>query len=256
MLNSASLLVILATVGIQWGWEPGAGGGNTYIVQVEPELIDTFRDQGFSSDVPPELRDIRRIEIRVGSGALPHQGETAFKVPDKVTGDATKPPRLDAAPADSGDTRAPSDAAKATDDRGAAKQLPKTADAAPLHAASAKSAEQASFHTAEPSAAHRDGQSSASATSTTADSHSAPRDDATASQPARSPSETDPAESRDSANTPSIPLLSALGALIVSGAGNLYLGWVHLGTRRRYREVVGQLRETDLPIAIEPHNEP
>ena len=256
MLSSTSLLVILATVGIQWGWEPGTGGGNTYIVQVEPELIDTFREQGFSSDVPPELRDIRRIEIRVGSGALPHQGETAFKVPDKVTGDATKPPRLDAAPADSGDTRAAPDAAKATDDRGAAKQLPKTADAAPLHPTPAKSAEQASFHAAEPSAARRDGQSSASATSTTADSYSAPRDDATASHPARSPSETDPAESRDSANTPSIPLLSALGALVVSGAGNLYLGWVHLGTRRRYREVVGQLRETDLPIAIEPHNEP
>ena len=47
------------------------------------------------------------------------------------------------------------------------------------------------------------------------------------------------------------PALAALGALIVSAAGNLYLAWVHMGTRRRYREVVNQLHESELPIAIE-----
>jgi hypothetical protein len=275
MLSSTSLLFVLAAAGVQWGWEPSAGGGNTYIVQVEPELIDTFREQGFSSDVPPDLRDIRRIEIRVGSGALPHQGETVLKVPDKSDNDATKPPRLDAAEADAAAKRVPPQEPHLADDiappttptKRAPPQEPHLADAvvpaAKLsNAADAvsrpnlvqKPAESATSKKQEPTST--DGGSTNSANSAVADKNKSSTDGAHVARSERSPSEADAAPSHEPADTPSIPLLSAMGALILSAAGNVYLGWAQLGTRRRYREVVGQLRETDLPIAIEPHEEP
>ncbi len=253
MVHAFLLLIALATSGIQWGWEPSAGGGNTYIVQVEPELIDTFRDHGYSSDVPPELRDIRRIEIRVGSGALPHQGETALKVPDKGADDATKPPRLDATAADAAAKHDSSQEPHLADDTEPAKNLARAADPKPFANAAPKPVEQTSFKQTEP--ASNDGNSTNSKNSNAADNDKSLSDGAKVSPPPRSPSELDSPAHREPSDTPSIPLLGAIGALIVSGAGNLYLGWVHLGTRRRYRDVVGQLRETDLPIAIEPHNE-
>jgi hypothetical protein len=253
MLHAFCLLIALATSGIQWGWEPSAGGGNTYIVQVEPELIDTFREQGFSSDVPTDLRDIRRIEIRVGSGALPHQGETALKVPDKAADGATKPPRLDVAATAAAAKHDSSQEPHLADDAGPPKNLPKDADAAPQLTSVQKPAEQTSFKKPEP--ASGDGASTNSANANVADHEKPSSDGAHVAELQRSPSEADSPARHEPADTPSIPLLSAIGALIVSGAGNLYLGWVHLGTRRRYRDVVGQLRETDVPIAIEPHNE-
>jgi hypothetical protein len=257
MLSSAMILLILAAAGIQWGWEPNAGGGNTYIVQVEPELIDTFREHGFSSDVPPDLRDIRRIEIRVGADALPHQGETVLKVPDKVAGDATKPPRLDAA-AEAAAKHASSeephlaDAAEPhlADAVEPPKNLPKAADVARLPHSAAKPAEQASSKKAEP--ASNDGGSTNSANANAAEHDKSSSDSAKVAQAPRSPSEADALPRHEPAETPSIPFLSAVGALVLSAAGNLYLGWAHLGTRRRYRDVVDQLRETDVPIAIQP----
>ena len=216
-------------------------------------MIDTFREQGFSSDVPPDLRDIRRIEIRVGSGALPHQGETALKVPNNAADDASKPPRLDSAAADAAAKHDSTQEPHLADDAESPKKLPKDADASPVPTSAPKSAEHVSFKKGEP--ASSDGASTTSANSNVADHDKTSSDGAHVAEPQRSPSEADSPVHHEPADTPSIPLLSAVGALIVSAAGNLYLGWAQIGTRRRYREVVGQLRETDLPIAIEPHNE-
>ena len=55
MFSTAVVLLVFAATGIQFGSEALPSGGNTYIVQIEPELIDTFREKGFSSDVPPGL---------------------------------------------------------------------------------------------------------------------------------------------------------------------------------------------------------
>jgi hypothetical protein len=233
MLSAAIVLLALAATGVQFGSEALPGGGNTYIVQVEPELIDSFRKEGFASDVPPGLRDIRRIEIRVGAGTLPNQGLTVLKVPSGGQADATKPPKLDAATADPGskhvsDPREP----KGAPADNAPKKLPADVAANPLTRSREQTAEQISFQSRERSALNGDGGPSAAALGESGGKR------------ATSPNDTEP-------QWASIPLLAALGALIISASGNLYLGWVHLGTRRRYHEVVGQLRETDLPIAIE-----
>ncbi len=60
---------------VEFGWEPLAGGGIVYTVQVEPELLQSFQKEGFTSDVPPGLRDIRRIHLQIGNDALPNQGD-------------------------------------------------------------------------------------------------------------------------------------------------------------------------------------
>jgi hypothetical protein len=59
---------------VEFGWQELQDGGIEYLVQVEPSLVDSFRQGGFSSDIPPGLRDVRRIRIVVGEAALPNQG--------------------------------------------------------------------------------------------------------------------------------------------------------------------------------------
>ncbi|HEY2827020.1 MAG TPA: hypothetical protein VGJ04_05410 [Pirellulales bacterium] len=74
-----ALLVLLAPSvarAIQFGWQSLPEGGIEYVVQVEPELLDSFRQQGFSSDIPTSLqRNLRRIRLTVGSAKLPNQGD-------------------------------------------------------------------------------------------------------------------------------------------------------------------------------------
>jgi hypothetical protein len=73
-MSSALLLVLSAwAVLIDYGWQPAGGGGHEYIIQVQPELIDTFRAEGFSSEIPPQVQDIRRIRIVVGDEKLPRE---------------------------------------------------------------------------------------------------------------------------------------------------------------------------------------
>lgn len=60
---------------VEFGWKELPGGGIEYQVQVEPELIPTFEKEGFSSEIPPGLRDIRSIRITTGRVTLPNQGD-------------------------------------------------------------------------------------------------------------------------------------------------------------------------------------
>ncbi len=77
MIGATCVALGILASAIQWGWQDIAQGGREYIVQIEPQLadLDAFRKEGFSSDIPPGLRNIRRIRIVVGSEPLPNQGE-------------------------------------------------------------------------------------------------------------------------------------------------------------------------------------
>ena len=76
ILTAVALVWFVARAGaVDFGWQTVSGGGIEYLVQVEPELIDSFRQEGFTSEVPAGLRDIRRIRITVGKGQLPNQGD-------------------------------------------------------------------------------------------------------------------------------------------------------------------------------------
>lgn len=71
----ALISFVSRAMAVDFGWQTVSGGGIEYLVQVEPELIDSFRQEGFTSELPAGLRDIRRIRITVGKGQLPHQGD-------------------------------------------------------------------------------------------------------------------------------------------------------------------------------------
>ena len=78
ILISCSIIVLCAANsawGIHFGWQALPEGGIEYIVQVEPDLMDAFRTSGFSSEIPPGLRDVRRIRLVMGEQRLPNQDD-------------------------------------------------------------------------------------------------------------------------------------------------------------------------------------
>jgi hypothetical protein len=63
-------------MGVDYGWQPVAGGGIEYIIQIEPALLDSLKDgRDVFSDLPSSVSNVRRYRITVGSGRLPHHGE-------------------------------------------------------------------------------------------------------------------------------------------------------------------------------------
>lgn len=69
------ILLAAATVGVDYGWQPRAGGGFEYIIQVEPETLQSLgRGEDIVSDIPPYLRDVRSYRITVGTGDVPRLG--------------------------------------------------------------------------------------------------------------------------------------------------------------------------------------
>jgi hypothetical protein len=71
MSIAAYLAAILSALWIDYGWQPLAGGGNEYIIQVPPELVDTLSSEGIESYIPPGVENIRRIRVTVGRASLP-----------------------------------------------------------------------------------------------------------------------------------------------------------------------------------------
>ena len=81
---------------VQFGWQQLPDGGIEYVVQVEPELLDSFRKDGFSSDIPASLqRDLRRIRIVVGNSKLPNEGDVMGPKTSAPSSTPTPAARLD-----------------------------------------------------------------------------------------------------------------------------------------------------------------
>jgi hypothetical protein len=88
-LLACSILFVPAMArGVTFGWRELPEGGIEYLVQVEPDLLDSFHKEGFASDIPKGLSDIRRIAIIVGVGQLPHQGDINGPSPVAVNSSA------------------------------------------------------------------------------------------------------------------------------------------------------------------------
>jgi hypothetical protein len=85
MSVAACVLTAFGALWIDYGWQPLEGGGHEYIIQVPPELLESMRSGGIESYVPPDVQDIRRIRITVGSDPLPR---TTAPAADKPTSTA------------------------------------------------------------------------------------------------------------------------------------------------------------------------
>lgn len=72
-MGGAPLLLAIAAVTVDYGYQPDGRGGVEYIVQVTQEEFEHVRQAGeFSSAIDPEVRGrVSRILIRVGNGKLP-----------------------------------------------------------------------------------------------------------------------------------------------------------------------------------------
>jgi len=71
MLDFVVALAAMLTMGIEAAYVPSDEGGGEYLVRVEPDLVKTATPYQFTSDVPVDARDVRRVRIIVGDAWPP-----------------------------------------------------------------------------------------------------------------------------------------------------------------------------------------
>lgn len=77
-MNGIAILVALAAVGVDYGWQPASDGQLEYIIQIEPAMLDALKNgRTITSEIHPDARDVRRFRIQVGTGVLPRVGVLA-----------------------------------------------------------------------------------------------------------------------------------------------------------------------------------
>ena len=82
-----ALAALLAT-GIEAAYLPDDAGGGDYLVRVEPDLVSGGSPYQFTSDVPADARDVRRVRIYVADAwppAVERSVIEAAKRPRRVT---------------------------------------------------------------------------------------------------------------------------------------------------------------------------
>jgi hypothetical protein len=73
-------------LGIDVGWRPLSEGGVEYLIQIEPDLLETLQPgEAIGSDVPPPLvGQIRAYRITVGTEELPRELPSAIEVRGEI----------------------------------------------------------------------------------------------------------------------------------------------------------------------------
>jgi len=111
LITTAFLMMVVLTVGmptvfgIEAAFVPDVDGGGDYLVRVEPDLVRSGTPYTFTSDVPADARDVRRVKIYVADSwppaversvieasrrpkAAPVAATTASRIADLETGTA------------------------------------------------------------------------------------------------------------------------------------------------------------------------
>ncbi|HZZ30316.1 MAG TPA: hypothetical protein VFE46_20120 [Pirellulales bacterium] len=249
---------------VQFGWQSLPEGGIEYLVQVEPDLLDSFRQQGFTSDIPPGLQgQLRRIHISIGDAKLPNQGDVvgpknsgaASVNPsrEKTFPPTTQPPIESAPPASDRLNLPPPpgmDEPKAKSSSPTAEsapaELPKSLSSPFFHSGPIKKLEPDSLpatagggtvttaaQTAPVSPPRWPANESSVSGSQTFASNQIAVD---ADKPAVSDAGWTPATSK-----PWLALMATLLALFASLGANAYLVWIHQDVRAKYRALVQRM---------------
>ena len=71
MLEMVVMVATLLATGIEAAYVPTEGGGGEYLVRVEPDLVKNASPYTFTSDVPADARDVRRVKIYVADSWPP-----------------------------------------------------------------------------------------------------------------------------------------------------------------------------------------
>jgi len=246
-MTTIACVIAAAAVAVDTGWQPVEGGGYEYIIQIEPSLVDILvQGEAVTSEVPAALQSVRRYRVVVGSGKLPRIDPPAVKAPaaepaasqplplgPPPTEPAAEPAPLEPAPTNPAAGQPPASAAPAAEGPTASAPPPTPSelkeDSAPTPPAvvaepiavepppirfpdAAQPEQLAGHETAQPAAEEGSGSG------------------ATTGPPAR----------------PWGALLLVAVGLFASLSGNVYLGWITWGTRKRYRALVRRSRGVHL----------
>lgn len=229
------VLMATATVGVDQGWQPIAGGGYEYIIQIEPETLDSIKSgRDLFFHLPESLGGVQSYRITSGSDPLPHDGERLPAIAQAAKTDAPGGPRL------GGDTTKSIGAIEkatpgAMTPEPGSRPLPAqpTGDRQGIGDQQSTVNQQVSGASASPVAAMAD----VSKTDNVAPNGS-PQDGG-------SPSDELPKGFDAAGNVETKPIWMSLNAalmvLFASLGVNLFLGWVTVAQRGRYRSVLARL---------------
>jgi hypothetical protein len=230
-------------LGVQAGWQPLPQGGVEYLIQIEPQLLETLKSgQPIQSDVPSYVKDVRTFRVTVGTATLPRQLPAAQgESPDAAaveagpqTVDPFLPPTEDRL---AGDRRAPT--------QGFGRVAPATqpsnwpnvsGNVPPLGQPDAQPPGTPRMLEPPPESKPIGAQAAGYLEASTTPVASPPGGPAS-----RSPSEQQPRREeprQETTEKPWAPLIIALFTLFGSFGANVYLGWITWSTRSRYRSVV------------------
>jgi len=85
------LFVATAALGIDVGWQRLPEGGMQYIIQIEPQALESLRSGAeFGSDIPPKAGEIRSFRIFMGKKTLPRD-EPPPKLSEPKAAERTPP---------------------------------------------------------------------------------------------------------------------------------------------------------------------
>jgi hypothetical protein len=106
------LLLALSAIGVDYGWRPNEQGKLEYIIQIEPELLNSLsQGREIVSFIDPQVRGVRCFRVRVGTSPPPREMPVVSEEPPNKTdlnpipaADPHRPrndlaPRADQAPA-------------------------------------------------------------------------------------------------------------------------------------------------------------
>jgi hypothetical protein len=267
------LLMPFRAGAVQFGWQALPDGGIEYMVQVEPELLGTFQQDGFTSDIPASLqRDMRRIRITVGNKKLPNEGD--------VTGPKDNTPNTPAGPTATAQPTAPSGGGSFLDRLKSVVVSPWEKSASKTAASDSSSSSSGTLDLPPPPSVNEtqakteppprqapqplsslpffqsgqvskidSGKSSGDSQASTPHlneneaSPESPRtfgsDRMSMAKPAVLETPVGGASSPNSAliSKPWLPLMGALLALFASVGANVYLAWIYQSVRQKYREL-------------------
>lgn len=237
----AFLCMATAVCGITTGWEPGPQGKLQFIIQIEPEAVPSMVEgTPIEFDLPPEHQGITHFRFQIGRGELPRLGHPAPPPTHETI--ASEPA---AAPAFQPGVDLPIKPAGKQPSRPEPRKQPSRPEPGDRQNPVTQPAAEDPLIFDFPPLPKKDDANHASSASADAAPSLLPDDPRTQSikerkamfaQPVRgNPSSPTEGSSPTSGERLTTPLVVVSSTAIGLFAALVYLSWIHLGTRRRYR---------------------
>jgi len=214
---NAIALAVACTMGIDVGWQPVEDGpGVEYILQLDAESLEVLQGgEMFVSDIPAQVKDIRRLQISFGTRKLPRRLPKAISPPPVAIKTPGEPNRF-------------------TPEEGSQPIVPPTESGTQLVAG----AEPA------PSKAKKQGEASkllATESVSSLDALMKTKGTGTSDTGATASKEPLPLVDASAEPRPWVPLVGAVLGLFGSLGANVFLGWLWFGERTRYRKALARM---------------